>query len=159
MPIVKIQAGAELDLLNKEELGSALDKHAEDFDKMLSEGIEYMRSSFPLFNIPSRGTDNGYAGGIYELGGPEPGFIWSVKNISFIGLNSVNPLNLLINGTGYSDIIHQGLVNTGTIYPGENGFVVKGGQKIIAGATAAILSTATIVLYYMQVPIKDIGKL
>lgn len=155
----QIQAGGKIDILTKKELAESLDNHTKQFNALLSEGVEFFRNSYSMGTIPSQGTSNGYAGGIYELGGPEPGFIWSVKNISFMGLNSVNPTHLFLNGYGAGDLVYAGLVDKGTVIVGSNGLIVKGGSKIIAGATAVLTANATIVLSYQQVPIKDIGKL
>lgn len=155
----KIQAGGEIDILSKDELKDALDKNTREFNALLSEGVEYSRLSAIINQIPSQGTPGIYAGGIYELGGPEPGFIWSVKNISFMGLNSVNPSHLFLDGYSNGNLVYAGLVDKGTQIVGSNGFIVKGGQKVILAATATLTISATVVLAYQQVPIKDIGKL
>lgn len=158
----KIQAGGEIDLLTDKELQKSLDNHVKQFNQLLSEGVEYNKLSVAVGSgtIPSQGTGGGvYAGGIYELGGPEPGFIWSVKNISYIGLNAVNPTHLFLNGYSNGDLIYTGLVDKGTAIIGSNGFIVKGGSKILAAAVAVLTAAATINIAYQQVPIKDIGKL
>ena len=143
----QIQAGGKIDILTDKELKASLENHVKQFNALLSEGVEYFKLSVGIGTIPSQGTAGGvYAGGIYELGGPEPGYIWSVKNVSYIGLNSVNPTHLFLNGYSNGDLIYTGLVDKGTAIIGSNGFIVKGGSKIIAAATAVLTAGATIVM-------------
>lgn len=153
----KIQAGGEIDLITKDEMSDLLDQHTLDFDRMLSEGLKYGKLSSGLFSAINSESTPLYTGGVYQLGGPEPGYIWSIKNISYSNLGATG-CDLLLNGNNPSDLVVQGLVNSGTQYPGSNGVMVHGGQNLMVGAKNALVGAA-IVLYYLEVPMRDIGKL
>jgi hypothetical protein len=153
----KIQAGAELDLLTKDELSDLLDNHTSDFDRMLSRGLKYGKFSSTLSENINSGASGIYTTGVFEIVGPEQGFVWSVKNITFSNLGATG-CDLLINGSNPGDVIHTGLVNSGTVYPGQNGLIIPSGQNLMLGAKNALVNPA-ITLYYLEVPIRDIGKL
>lgn len=153
----KIQAGGTIDLLTKEEVGSLIDQQTRDFDKMISEGMKYGKLSSSLNSAVNTGNTSLYSGGVYQLGGPEPGFVWSLKNISYSNLGTTG-CDILIDGNNPSDLVYGTLKASGTLFPGENGIIISGGHKFMLGAQNTLVASS-IVLYYLELPIKDIGKL
>lgn len=155
----KIQAGGELDLLTKEELGDALDQHVSDFDSMLSEGIRFGKSSASGISTISGTVTPSYSGGVAQLAsiGPEPGYIWKITNITFTGFGA-NGADLLINGTSFSDVVYSGLANNGTVFPGDCAVLVQPGNDLLLGFKNSV-TNAAINFFYKEVPIRDYGKL
>ena len=156
---VKIQAGAEIDTLTKDELSNALDEQTKAYDKMLSEGLMYAHMSVHMSTLPNQDqtVDGYYKGGSFSLGGPEAGYVWSVKNVTYFNLDT--GADLFINGSDYGSAILVGSKGNGTTVMGAESFVIKGGQTIIARAVSTTAAKGVFVLWYLEVPNRDIGKL
>ena len=146
MPKVKLDVGATVDFLNKDELADELDKNqqrAEAFDRERLAGVKYMRAPRIQGTVYS-GTINGSSTGTgtnTQIGGPpwgpQQGYAWSVRRLCVGGLANA--------GTGICDIvgIYRNNVNSPPIamvtannpaaYFPTLGLVLNGGDCLLLG--------------------------
>lgn len=101
---VKIQAGAELDMLNESELRKALAEFGASWRAEAAMGIK-----FPRFTV--QGT---IVGGSLDIGGeattgdllgPDPGFVWDVRRVRITGLNTADVVSMYINDPNPSQLV------------------------------------------------------
>lgn len=168
MPKVKFQVGAEFDVLSKDELDKSLESSVHKFAKLLSSGVGFGKAFYSNINSaaannsPALPTTPTYAGGYIFLGGvgPEPGYMWSIKNITYLNFPTTGA-DLLINGYSNGDIAYA-LVNganaNGTTIIGSNGLIVQSGNDLYLGFRGTV-TNAAVVVYYEEVLLEDMGKL
>ena len=101
MPKVKLDVGATIDFLNKDELDDALtenQKRAEATEYAKLRGIKYIRApriQGTVYNGTINGSSTAVAGTLYAtLGGPPwgptQGYAWSIRRIAVGGLANAN---------------------------------------------------------------------
>lgn len=174
IPKVKLDVGATIDFLNKDELDETLRKYQEQ--AMLAEreklsGIKYLRLP-RLFATPASGTvvlgeawsANGTAQ-IYtdQIMGPNSGYVWSIRRLSVSGLGtgtSPDILNIYRNGHS-SDAVWQFNGNNFAYTFGKTELLLQPGEKLIASSLGSMTSTTQIILSgdAVEVPAQFIGKL
>jgi hypothetical protein len=142
---VKIQAGAEIDTLTKDELTQAL----RDWS------VEVMRGPIPK-RFSAQGTVAGNAltidgqNGSGVLG-PEAGMVWLVTRVAVTGLtNATDPTSLFVNGTQPWNLV----IPSVTGVTGSTGYhefpasqvMLTGNDRLILASTGAIAATGMITL-------------
>lgn len=165
---IKLNAGAELDVLSKNELDSSLKDASKRFADILSAGIGYGKAVFSNINsaatssTPPLLTTSTYSGGYIFLNsiGPNPGYVWSVKNLTYFNFPTTGA-DLLLNGYNNGDVVYavlNGSNANGTTLIGSNGVIIHAGSDIYLGFRGTV-TNGTIVVYYEEVLLEDIGKL
>ena len=149
MSRVKLALGAELDLLNKDELGHQL-QAANGWEKEAAFGLRHQ--DLPMM----RGKVT--AGGILALGadqpdqspcGPRQGWYWAVKRISVDGLATSEQVKLW-KGTGFVCAIAQ---TPGYVTFGKDGLVLKSGDFLrLTGASLTAGEQITLTGEAVSVP-------
>jgi len=141
MPKVKLQLGAELDVLNKGELADALDQHS-SWERQAAFGLRHQ-------DLPRMiGTP---AAGVLALGGDQPdqpmcgpgvGWYWAVQRIAVDGLVANDAVKI------YKETKFVGWVSyqPGYITLGKHGLILKPGDFLrVTGA--ALTTTAQVEVY------------
>jgi hypothetical protein len=157
---VKIQAGAEIDTLTKDELAKAL----RDWS------VEVMRGPIPK-RFSAQGTIAGNAltiDGQNNTGvlGPEAGMVWLVTRVSVVGLtNATDPTTLYVNGTQPWNVVLPSLTGTaGSVgyheFPASQ-VMLTGNDRLLLASTGAIAATGTCTLtgQAWELPIGLVWKL
>jgi len=147
MPKVKLDVGATVDFLNKDELADELDKNQQRAQAMEMErlsGVKYIRAPRIQGTVYS-GTINGSATGtgtLYAtLGGPQwgptQGYAWSVRRIAVGGLanagTGICDIVGIYRNTNTSPLICQLTANTPMIPFPTLGCVLYGGDFLLLG--------------------------
>lgn len=136
----KLQAGAELDLISKDEMKDVLQTVTKDWFNQVSRGDRYPRFSAAATIASNAFTIDGTER-TYERMGPAEGFVWAVQRIAVQGLTTytegtltTEPVVLYLNDTGASSLVHPALVGYKEfgaheliMYPGDTLVVVGAG--------------------------------
>ena len=147
MPKVKLDVGATVDFLNKDELDDALSEYqkkaqAVEYEKL--RGIKYIRAPRIQGTVYS-GTINGSATGTGTLyatlgspqWGPTQGYCWSVRRIAVGGLanagTGVCDIVGLYRNTNTSPLIAQVSANAPMVTFPTLGCVLYGGDYLLIG--------------------------
>jgi hypothetical protein len=170
---VKLDVGAEIDTLNKDELQEALKKDralAEEQERVRLSGVKYMRMP-RLYATPASGTvvmgeawtANGtvqpYTG---QSAGPNSGYAWAIRRLAVNGLgtgSSPDLLNIYRNGKS-TDPIWQLNGNSYAYTFGKGEMVLLPGEKLIAASTGSMTATNSITLNgdIIEVPSEMLAK-
>ena len=176
LPKVKLDVGATIDFLNKDELDDALSKYqqsaeATEYEKL--KGIKFFRLPV-LYATPASGTvrlgEAWSANGTVQLYtgqvmGPNQGYVWSIRHLACNGLGtggSPDELNIYRDGyMGGAQPIWQLNGNNFAYTFGRGEMVLRGGEKLIAQSVGSMTSTNQVTLYgsAIEVPSELIGKL
>ena len=159
MPKVKLDVGATVDFLNKDELDEALSKNqarAEAMERERLSGIKYIRAprvQGTVYNGTIGGASSGPVVGtaLATLGGPPwgplMGYSWSVRRIAVGGLANVNGTNPDVVGiyrnTNTAPIMAQVNANSPVVTFPTLGLVVHGGDSLILGHVPNQVSSNT----------------
>ena len=174
MPKVKLDVGATVDFLNKDELDTILQKYQEQ--AMLAErqklsGLKYFRLP-RLYATPASGTvvlgeqwsANGTAQTYTDqIMGPNAGYVWSIRRLSVSGLGtgtSPDLLNIYRNGF-HTDAVWQLSGNSFANTFGKTELLLMPGEKLIAASLGSLVSTTQVILSgdAVEVPQQLIGKI
>lgn len=146
MAKVKIQAGAEFDVITKQEMREALTEVRRSWMQEVSHGV-----GFPRFTanglIVGAALDFGANGPAAEFLGPAPGFLWDVRRLRITGLTTGDVVSIYLNDANPSSLI----ATTGDLaggrlftwaeqvilYPGDALRVVGSGLTATGTITAA----------------------
>jgi len=141
----RLQAGAELDLISKDEMREVLQTVQKDWFSQVARGDRY-----PRFSAAATIADSGFTidgtQRTYERMGPAEGFVWAVQRIAVDGLTTytedtlaTEPVALYLNDTGPSSLVHPALVGYHdfsqtqlVMYPGDT-LVVVGADLTATG--------------------------
>ena len=185
MPKVKLDVGATVDFLNKDELDDALSGHraaadAIEYEKL--KGVKYIRAPRIQGTVYS-GTINGAASGpvtgtaLATLGGPPwgplQGYSWSIRRIAVGGLANVNGTNPDVVGiyrnSNSAPPMAQVTANNPSVTFPTLGLVVHGGDSLMLGHIPNQINSntyGTLVGTYIaadfdviEVPTEMLGKL
>lgn len=184
MPKVKLDVGATVDFLNKDELDHALEKNharAEAMERERLSGIKYIRGprvQGTVYNGTINGSSTAVAGTLYAtLGGPPwgplMGYSWSIRRIAIGGLANVNGTNPDVVGiyrnTNTGPPMAQLTANAPSVTFPTLGLVVHGGDSLILGHIPNQVSSntyGTLAATYIaadfdiiEVPTEMLGKL
>ena len=170
MSKVKLDVGATVDFLNKDELDGVLKKYheqAELAERAKLSGIKWMRLP-RLYATPASGTvllGEAWPGNSYtdQLVGPNQGYVWAIRRLACNGLGtgaSPDLLNIYRNGHT-SDPIWQLNGNSFAYTFGKGEFLLYPDERLIARSVGSMTSTAQVTLTgdLVQVPSEMIGKL
>lgn len=171
MPKVKLDIGATVDFLSKDELADELQKYsahadAREYERLL--GVKYMRMP-RLYASPSNGTvrlGEPLAGQAYTgpTAGPNEGYAWSIQLLAAAGLGTSGPDLLNIYRSGYGGGIQPVWQLNGNNFAytfGGGKLILLGGEQLIAQSVGSMTSTSQISLYgdVVEVPREMLGKL
>lgn len=138
----KLQAGAELDLLTKDELHGVMKTVTRDWFNQVARGDRFPRFSGSATITAGALRIDGSTHDNQRLG-PAEGFVWAVQRLALSGLttntgtpltSSTEPVQLFVNDDGPSSLVHpalQGYQDFGqhglVLYPGDTLLVVGTG--------------------------------
>lgn len=156
----KMQAGAEFDVLTKDEVSSVMQDFITRYDAAISDGVRYGRLSLSPSSQLNLGNTATYLGGVYLLGGPSQGFVWSIRSLVVVGAASANNVDLLLNSTSWSNVLATVTAPlTGVYLSVNNGAaIIMPGQDVLVGIQANT-QVASVNISYLEVPLRDIGKI
>lgn len=136
----KLTAGAELDLLNRDELAETLKSWGHE----LTRGARFRRRSM-AGTVAADGSLT-IGTGSDDTFGPAEGFVWAVTRISIAGIDpDTQWVNAYANDANPSSLLVPRISRVE--YPGDHAVVlVSGDQLVIAGSTltATAIVTATV---------------
>lgn len=151
----KIAAGAEIDLLTKEEMSDALRNWSEEFLR----GRRYRKVN---------GTGTVTAAGDVSIGGPDTGsemgpdegMVWSVKRLVISGLADGKHVTLWVNETSASTLVEPGIIGstadptrTPSLRWGSNQLVLQAGERLlVTGSSLAAGGTVTVTGQALEAP-------
>ena len=170
MPKVKLDVGATIDFLNKEELDDALtdyQKNAEAAEYEKLKGIKYFRLP-RLYATPASGTvvlGEAWSGQLYtgQIVGPNQGYIWAIRRLACNGLgtgSSPDELNIYRAGK-HTDPVWQLNGNNFAYTFGRGELILLPGENLIAASVGSMTGTSQVTLTgdAIEVPAELIGKL
>lgn len=137
----KLQAGAELDLISKEEMKDVLKTVTQDWFSQVGRGDRYKRFSAAATISGGTLTIGGSNQRDHVLG-PAEGFVWAVQRIALSGLttntgtpltSSTEPVQLFLNDDGASSLVHPAV--QGFIDFGDHELVLYGGDTLLVTGT------------------------
>jgi hypothetical protein len=176
MAKVRLDIGAEVDFLTRDELAGELKKYRAEADAQAQgamRGIKYLRMP-RAYATPVSGTvrlgENFSAAGVPQVYtgpviGPAEGYVWSVRLLACSGLGtgaSPDILNIYRNGvSGGLMPIWQLNGNSFGYTFGRAEMVLLGGERLIAASVGSMMATGQVGLYgdAIEVPSEMIGKL
>ena len=150
MPKVKLDIGADIDFLNKDELDEALSKNqarAAAMEQERLKGVKYIRGPRIQGTVYS-GTIGNAGGTTFPVGtlyatlggppwGPLMGYSWSIRRIAIGGLANVNGTNPdtvgIYRNTNTGPPMAQLTANTPSVTFPTMGLVMHGGDSLIIG--------------------------
>lgn len=142
----KLQAGAELDLISKDEMRDVLKSVTQDWFNQTARG-----DRFKLFSASAT-----IAAGALTIGGalqrdavlgPADGFVWAVQRVAVFGLTTTTgdpkvtasePLRLFLNDDGASSLVHPALQGYQAF--GEHELVLYPGSTLLVTGTSLTAS-------------------
>lgn len=170
MPKVKLDVGATVNFLDKDELEDALGKYRERVlvqEQEALAGLKYFRLP-RLYATPSSGTvvlGDAWAGQTYtgQTVSPNESYVWSIRRLACNGLgtgSSPDTLNIYRAGT-HTDPVWQLNGNNFAYTFGKAELILKPGEKLVAVSAGSLVSTAQITLTgdAIEVPEILLGKL
>ena len=171
MPKVKLDVGATIDFLNKDELMDALAQHRQEADVQEQEyikGLKYIRLP-RLYATPASGTvrlGESWSGNNYsdQIISPNSGYVWSIRRLVVTGLGtgtSPDIINFYRNGIGAGIVLWQLNGNSFGETFGKTEMILLPGDKLVAQSVGSMTSTnqVTITGDAVAVPSVMIGKL
>lgn len=160
MPKVKLQAGAEVDVINRSEMKDVLDAASRDWFGQVARGDRYRRFS-------AQGTISAGAlliDGTNQLDavlGPAEGFVWALQRVALYGLTIASgtplvavtePVRLHLNDDQPSTLVHPAV--TGYQEFGEHELVMYPGDTlVVVGASLTSTGTVTVTGQAREVPL------
>lgn len=144
MPKFKMSAGAEFDILNKDELDASIGKLLEDWKVEAARGPKHVRFSGNA-TVAADNTLNigGSANPLSGRLGPDQSFVWSVKRWAIRGLYAGDSLSAYINNASPSALIKDGV----TAYDrfGSDELVLVGGDLLLWSGAEMLTPVGTTV--------------
>ena len=166
MPKIKLQAGAELDVLSKNELKSVMDTVRQDWFNQVARGDRYPRFA-AQGTIASQTLSIGGAEQADQRLGPPEGFVWAVQRLAVAGLTTITgtpavattePVALYVNDSGASSLVHPAITGYAdfadyelVLYPGDT--------LLVTGASLTSTGTVTVTGQARELPISMLWRL
>lgn len=170
MAKVKLDIGATVDFLNKDELSQELEKNqqrAQAAERESLSGIKYMRLPL-MYATPSNGTvrlGEVWPGQPYtdQFAGPNQGYVWSIRRLVVTGLGtgtSPDIMNFYRNGVS-GELIWQLNGNSFGETFGRAEMILLPDERLIAQSLGSMTSTNQVTVRgdVIQVPSQMLGKL
>jgi hypothetical protein len=155
MPKTKIQSGAVIETLSQPELSSTVREILNEQIRDWTRGLKVMRftGSSPINSGAVSFTANS---------GPESGYVWMLRRISFKNLAAADVINIYrtsdtnARDTNYIDQ----KTGPGAYYPGTKAvFIVSSESLLFIGSSLTATGTLTINGEVVEVPAEMIGKI
>lgn len=170
MAKVKLDVGATVDFLNKDELDDVLSRNrarAEALEREALSGIKYMRLPL-MYATPASGTvrlGEAWPGQPYtdQFAGPSQGYVWSIRRLVVTGLGtgtSPDIMNFYRNGVS-GELIWQLNGNSFGETFGKAELLLLPDERLVAQSVGSMTSTNQITVRgdVIQVPSQLMGKL
>lgn len=157
----KLDFGAEIDLLTKDELAGALDSYG---DRRLAEyalGLKHFDLPVLLGTVPASGdlTLGSTGDPDQTYCGPRQGFCWRVARVSVSGISSTQTVNLYKGDVGASRFVSV-LSATSPAFLTSHGLLLKpGGHIVIDGSGLTVGEQITVSGEAIEAPAELIYKL
>jgi hypothetical protein len=123
---VKLEVGAELDLLSPKEFKDGLRGHHDSWLAEMAQGFKEMR--FNLYQVPVAGEI--CMGGDAVEGaqiGPREGYVWAIQRISVLGSDATDVISLTI---GMAFVAHLLTANPSYHTFGKQGLILHPGELL-----------------------------
>jgi hypothetical protein len=165
MAKIKLDVGAELDILTKGELDDSLEKQAirqgEIAEYAAIKGRKYAR--MPRLAAPVVNAAVTLGGHVTGPVGPKQSFAWSIRRLACNGLatgGTPDILNIYRNGTNLEPVWQLNGNNFAYTF-GRLELLLLPGETLMAANFGALAATGTITLTadYVSVPVDKIGEL
>jgi hypothetical protein len=134
MAKVRLELGAELDLLTKNELADAL-HHAGEWQRQAAFGLRHMELPV-MHGTPSGGTLTllgGQGNGPYV--GPRQGYYWRIERVSIYGLATGDSMNLFKSDPSSGRFVTTITAAAPAYHPGGRALLLKPGDYLAATGT------------------------
>jgi hypothetical protein len=167
MTKVRLDIGATVDFLTKDELDSSLASRDEEQEASRLRGIKYFRLP-RLYAVPSGGTvvlGEPYTGVAYTgpVASPNEGYAWSIRRLACNGLatGSVPDMLNIYRNDFSSDPVWQLNGNNFAYTFGKTELILLAGERLIAMSAGSMTATGQVSLTAdaIEVPALMIGKL
>lgn len=141
----KIQAGAELDLLNKDELKEVMKTVSKDWFSQVSRGDRY-----PRFSASATTASNAFgidgSQHLYQRLGPAEGFVWAVQRLAVHNLDAADRAKVAVylNDSGPSSLVHPAM-SGGYIDFSQSQLVMYPGDTLLVAAVGLAAADGTVV--------------
>lgn len=151
----KIQAGAEIDVLGKDELRAELDHARSNWVGEVSRGIRWRRASMS-------GVSDGVTGVVLfgdrseSMLGPEEGFVWLVKRLSITSYDPTTQALALYQGAASSSAI---IVPKLAAYQTQMDELLMPGDSLVISGTVAISTKIWATVQVKEAPIALLWRL
>lgn len=157
----RLSAGAELDMLTKDELDDSLQSQWDREWTARGRGIKYVR--LPVLTGTLTGTYPTSTTSLDNTCGPDQGYAWAIRRVAAAGLGTSDQLYIFRNSVRAATLLTV-LVGTGTNADVELSgvqMVLMPGDKLIAapGATFTASGTITVSGEAVEVPAELLWKL
>lgn len=149
---VRLQAGVDIDLLNKQELIEALVDFRKSWVAELARGVQ-----FPRFSLS--GTVDG--SGVLEFGGatgsdrsgPDNGMVWSIRRLAVTGVTGTQTVSVFVNSSSPHDLLVPGITLATPILLPENTCILRTGDHlVVAGSSLTNGAKVTLSGHAKEVP-------
>jgi hypothetical protein len=144
---VKLDFGAEVDFLTKDELDSALATAFDQAELARIRAVKWMRlpesvTGKAVSSALSLGESTG------QVCGPRSGYVWSVRRLVVTGLTSGSAPDVvnLYRGTGAGPVVWQFNGNSFGYTFGKGQMTLNGGETFALASVGAFASTSQITL-------------
>lgn len=156
MPKIKLEIGAELDVLNSGELAKGLGESQASWFRELARGLKVIRFPQPLRAVPSGGVISigGDAADANQLG-PREGFVWMVQRISVFGDQTTDTVQLFRG----SEFITRIPLTTGSFSPGSHALLLHPGELLKVTGTGLTSASITVAGEAIEAPGPMLWKL
>jgi hypothetical protein len=160
MAKVKLEIGAELDLLAPKDLRAELDQSAAGWFRELARGLKVIRFPQPLTATVS--------GGAVTIGaeqpdapplGPRQGFVWMIQRISVWGDQSTDDILLYRGSDSANQFIARISLATGIFTPGSKALLLHPGEQLLFTGTGLTSTSITVNGEAIEAPGPMIWKL
>lgn len=162
MAKVKLDVGATVDFLNKDELDQSLlengDHQSKAIERERIQGVKYLRLPVLVGTVAS-GTS--VCGTKDTIAGPANGYAWSIKRVYVNGLGTADTYGIYRNGTN-SPPVWQVTGSVPDVHFGKLDFVLLGGETLVGGGIGTIQTSNTQITMNaeaIEVPQQFLGKL
>lgn len=142
---MKLHAGAELDMLTKDELADTLRAFGKSWREEASRGVRYRRRAWDGI-VAADGSLT------IRADGPAEGMMWSITRVTFAGGTAgATGVNLYANEVAATQVLARGI--TTNLFPSETGIVlVSGDQLVIGGFGLTVAEQVIITASIKEVP-------
>lgn len=162
MAKVRLDFGAELDVLTQDELNRSLAGYYDAVERARVRGVRYRRMPQLTGQVAAAAILLGATGGQVQAG-PDSGLAWSVRRIYVSGLTAgatPDVVGLYINGTGGQPLWQISGNDPGDTF-GRLELTLLGGETLVVANIGALTATGAITVSgeLIELPQEMLGKL